>query len=367
MNSPKVSVIITVYNAERYLRKCLDSIVNQTLKDIEIICVDDQSSDKSLSILEEYAKKDNRIRVLTQDNAGAGAARNLGIRCAKGEYLSILDSDDFFELNMLEKAYLQAKTDNSDMVVFSCDFYDDTERAFSPCDYSIRQSLLPEARPFSALDVKKDVFRLFIGWAWDKLFRTRLVHEYRLEFQEQRTTNDMLFVFCALIYAQRISVMVDVLAHYRRSPGSLSVTREKSWHCFYDALLSLRTELKKAGLFERFERDFCNYCLNLSLWHLNTLKEPSYTLLYNKLREEWYEELGVTNHPREYYYNQQEYSQYQSICKHPVGWKPSLQEMPKMKRLKNGCIILRGWNCLIKNGFKYTINRVINKVFDRRG
>ena len=116
--TPKVSVIIPVYNVEEYLRECLDSVVNQTLKEIEIICVDDGSTDNSLEILKEYAKKDSRITVITQQNLHAGVARNAGLAVARGEYLSFLDSDDFFELNMLEETYEVAKTENSDLTFY---------------------------------------------------------------------------------------------------------------------------------------------------------------------------------------------------------------------------------------------------------
>ena len=107
--SVKVSVILPVYNASDYLHQCMDSIVGQTLKDIEIICVDDGSTDNSLDILKEYEQKDKRVKVIQQKNAGAGAARNNGLSIATGEYLSFLDSDDFFEPDMLEKAYEKAK------------------------------------------------------------------------------------------------------------------------------------------------------------------------------------------------------------------------------------------------------------------
>ena len=111
----KVSVIIPVYNVEPYLKQCMDSVVGQTLKDIEIICVDDGSTDGSLDILREYAAEDNRIQIIEQKNAGAGAARNNGMRHATGKYLSFLDSDDFFEPRMLEKAYDLAEKDQADL------------------------------------------------------------------------------------------------------------------------------------------------------------------------------------------------------------------------------------------------------------
>ena len=99
----KVSVIIPVYNVEKYLRECIDSILNQTLHELELICVDDGSTDGSLEILQAYEKKDNRVTVLTQHNQGAGAARNKGLQIAKGEYLSFLDADDFLHRVCLKK------------------------------------------------------------------------------------------------------------------------------------------------------------------------------------------------------------------------------------------------------------------------
>ena len=112
---PKVSVIIPVYNVGKYLRKCLDSVINQTLKDIEIICVNDGSTDNSGKILDEYAAKDKRIKVIHQENQGLGAARNVGIDLAKGEYIGFVDSDDWISTGFYEKLYETAKRENSDI------------------------------------------------------------------------------------------------------------------------------------------------------------------------------------------------------------------------------------------------------------
>ena len=128
----KVSVIIPVYNVEPYLKQCMDSVVGQTLKDIEIICVDDGSTDGSLDILREYAAEDNRIQIIEQKNAGAGAARNNGMRHATGKYLSFLDSDDFFEPRMLEKAYDLPEKDQADFVAYKSDQYHTEKKQFVP-------------------------------------------------------------------------------------------------------------------------------------------------------------------------------------------------------------------------------------------
>ena len=254
---PIISVIIPVYNAEPYLRQCLDSVTGQTLRDIEIICVDDGSSDCSPAILNEYAQADPRIIVMTQENKSAGAARNRGMAAARGRYLSFLDADDFFEADMLEKAYRSAEENRSDIVVFLSDNYIDTLGVYRFIPFTVREDLLPKQRPFAGTDLQKNAFRALMGWAWDKLFSADFVRSHGLRFQEQRTTNDMLFVFSAIVAARRISIVDQVLAHQRKGgSGSLSVTREKSWDCFYQALLALRQQLKDWDLYERFERDF---------------------------------------------------------------------------------------------------------------
>ena len=113
---PKVSVIIPVYNVEEYLRECLDSVVNQTLKEIEIICVDNGSTDNSLEILKEYAKRDNRITFIKQENSGSGTARNCGINIAKGDFIAFMDSDDMYPENKTLSTIYVKTTENNALI-----------------------------------------------------------------------------------------------------------------------------------------------------------------------------------------------------------------------------------------------------------
>lgn len=166
----KISVIIPVYNVENYLRQCLDSVINQTLKEIEIICVNDSSSDGSLAILEEYAAKDSRITVISQPNGGAGAARNNGMAHSHGKYLSFLDSDDFFEPDMLEEAWKKAEADAADFVVYRCDQYNTETQEYVPVPWTLRMKEVPPYSPFNHRQMTMNIFRVFIGWAWDKLY-----------------------------------------------------------------------------------------------------------------------------------------------------------------------------------------------------
>lgn len=314
METPKVSVIIPVYNAAEHLEQCVGSVMAQTLRSIEIICVDDGSPDNSLEILQRLQQQDDRIVVVSQENGGAGAARNNGLRHAKGEFLSFLDADDFFEPDMLEKAVEAAEAYTADFVVFGSDQYHMDKQEFVPVPWVMRVKDIPPYMPFSYRQLTDNVFKTFVGWAWDKLYCRSFVLEQELWFQEQRTTNDMLFVFSALVVAKRIAIVDQVLAHQRRGGSeSLSVTRERSWHCFYDALTALRQRIEKEGRFWELEQDYINYALHFSLWNLNTLAEPTKTMLQEKLCREWFRELGIAGKPESYFYNRGEYQQYKKL------------------------------------------------------
>lgn len=316
MEQIKVSVILPVYNAQNYLRQCMDSVLSQTLQEIEIICVNDGSTDDSEKILREYEAKDSRVHVMSQENAGAGAARNTGLRKAKGEYLSFLDADDFFEPDMLEAAWKKAKQGNAQIVVFGSDQYREDLEAFHSVSWTIRKHALPPYRPMNYRTFTENVFKVFVGWTWDKLFQRDFVLKHGLTFQEQRTSNDLLFVFTGLVLAERIEVEQKVLVHQRRNnPASLSNTREKSWDCFYHALTALRDNLKKFGLYEELEQDYINYALHFSLWNLDTLQGEKKKVLYKKLKKEWFRELGIAGHSKYYYYNQKEYVKFRKIMK----------------------------------------------------
>ena len=314
MNKPKVSVIIPVYNSREYIGHCLESLLHQTLRDIEIICVDDGSTDGSGDILEEYSRKDSRVIVLHQENAGAGAARNYGLRESRGKYLSFLDSDDFFEPEMLEKGWKTLVHFKADFVVLGSDMYFMDTKEYVQNPWVLHKNELPPYMPFKYRELTGNVFKTFVGWAWDKMYRKEFVLEHRLTFQEQRTSNDLLFVFSALVTAKRIAVNRRILIHQRRGGGkSLSVTREKSWWCFYDALLALRQRLYDENIYWELERDYINYALHFSLWNLKTVVEPTKTMIAEKLCGEWFDELGVTGKPKEYFYEEEEYREYLKV------------------------------------------------------
>ena len=308
-----VSVVMPVYNAEAYLDQALDGLLARNDLPIEVICVDDGSTDGSLDVLWAFAARDPRVRVVSQPNSGAGAARNAGMRLARGKYLSFVDSDDLFEPDMLSRAYVRARETDADVVVFRCDEYHEGTRTFAPTDWTINHDLLPAEEPFAASEVPCNLFKAFVGWPWDKLFRTDYIRSLGLRFQGLRTSNDLLFVYSALAKADRIATLDEVLAHRRMHAGSLSTTREFSWDCCHDALCALRRQLVDWGLFQEREQDFVNYCLNFTLWHLNSLEGEAYCGFYDKLKNEWLDELGVTGRSMDYFYKRDEYLQLEKL------------------------------------------------------
>lgn len=233
----------------------MDSIINQTLKDIEIICIDDGSTDKSLEILKEYQQKDSRIQILTQKNLYAGVARNNGLKIAKGKYLSFLDSDDFFELNMLEEMYNQAEKDNSDIVICGWYNYDNiSQKSLGAC--YINETFVKKS-PFSPLEVRDDLYRICKSNPWTKLFKRDLFTENNLQFENCICCNDMTCVCTALALAKRISILNKPFIYYRmKQTTNLTANRHKHGDAVRYAVNKLENNLKKYGLYETFVNAF---------------------------------------------------------------------------------------------------------------
>lgn len=220
-----VSVIVPVYNAGEFLGTTLDSILTQTLSDIEIICVDDGSTDNSREILQEAAARNPRLKIIRQANAGPGAARNAGMQAASGEYLAFLDADDLYEPDMLETMYRQARQFQADVVMCRCDYFSSSqnERHRAPDEREIPgEWLLRGFHP--AGDAAESLFQLCVGWPWDKLFRTEYVRAHGWDFPPLRNSEDGVFVYPAVAHAQAAGICERILVHHREHPGSVSKT-----------------------------------------------------------------------------------------------------------------------------------------------
>lgn len=210
MSSPQVSVIVPIYNAERYLSRCLDSLVNQTLKDIEIICIDDGSSDSTIDILKEYRRHDKRIKLIQIDNSGQSKARNFGLLQANGDYLAFVDSDDYINLEMLEKMYGAAVENNADCVV--CGLKVEYENAQ---DYTQGTISWGKAKHEGTSEICPDILKNLRTNVLDKMFRRRIITDNNILFPSGINLNeDGVFVWSSLPFCKVISFIKEDLYHY---------------------------------------------------------------------------------------------------------------------------------------------------------
>jgi len=282
MKCPKISVIIPVYNVEKYLKECLDSVINQTFNDIEIICIDDGSTDTSYSILEEYAKKDNRFVILKQENRGAGVARNKGIEVARGEYLYFLDSDDFIDCTLLEKAYIKIKENDSDICIFKTYFYNDkTKKITINWNWENKFDKVQGKKTFNAKIIPNEIFLIFTIPAFTKLYSKSFIMNNSIRFQEIKTCNDVFFNFYTLACANSISFLNEHLVNYRSAQiNNLTSNRARTIECIQLAFNLLKQKLIENNLFDMLQISYYKifaWCVDFEVSLLPT----------NELKKEW--------------------------------------------------------------------------------
>ena len=287
MSKPaKVSVVVPVYNVTRYLRQCMDSIVGQTLREIEIICVDDGSTDGSGAMLDEYALRDKRVRVIHQANAGAGPARNAGMALAAGEYLFFCDPDDWCDREMLRLMYAKAVETGSDIVVCGRTICDGvTGKTIGTRGFSGRIWALPQ--PFSAEDVGDVLFDFSPHMPWDKIFRRSFVVREGLSFQSLPRCNDVFFVDSALAAAGRIALVRRAPYHYRMGrPSSLQRGKDSHVMAVFEAMDALCRRLRQKELMETFGYAFLRTLIRSAAYNVRHLEEESNRLrCYGELRQ----------------------------------------------------------------------------------
>lgn len=213
----KISVIVAIYNSERTLRHCLDSLRDQTLRNIEIILVDDGSTDDSAQICDDYASLDSRFRVIHKQNGGVSSARQCGIDHARGKYVIHADPDDWVELTMLEELYAKAEETTADMVI--CDYFYNDEKQQIYC----RQC--PSA--LDHITVMKDMFKHLHGSCWNKLIKRDIYCKYNVKFpQNINCSEDLIFNVRLVANPIHISYLPKAYYHYMHEINSNLLTKK---------------------------------------------------------------------------------------------------------------------------------------------
>ena len=265
-NTPKISIIICAYNREEYLKRCLNSVKNQTLKNIEIICADDGSTDNTLDVFRKYANKDHRFKFFTQKNSGPGVARNKAIKMATGEYIMFLDSDDWIELNTCEELYKKVKLNDLDILLFLMKNYsEETGEYYEDSYYNLTP--IPddfENKVFSHENISNIIFSISIS-ACQKIYKRSLVK--KVHFAEKLLFEDNPFFWGVMLQAKRMSLLKKHF--YLRSRHTSSITSEYDNKYFDVIPISNKviSIFKELNLVNMYKYQLTNYKINyISQW-----------------------------------------------------------------------------------------------------
>jgi len=268
---PKVSIIVPVYNVEKYLRKCLDSLVNQTLKDIEIIIINDSSPDNSDLIIKEYEEKyPDIIKSYLKPNGGIANTRNFGLSKVTGEYFGFLDSDDYAKLDMFEKLYQSAKENDSDMVVSNFIWkYDDKE-------------VNHQEGPYKA---GKDVFEHIFTALWNKIYRTETIRQSQVLFPDGLRYEDTSFLYRIIPSIKTVSFVDEYFVYYVQRQGSITHTHNSRVKDMIEVFEGIIHFYKENNLYDEYRNQleyiFLKFFLGnsyLRACQINDKEDRKYTL-----------------------------------------------------------------------------------------
>lgn len=273
--NPLISIILIVYNSEKFLTQCLDSLISQTFNQIEIICIDDASTDQSVDIIQHYQNLDDRIRLIQLSQyRGANYARNRALKKAKGDYVAILDGDDFYEKNFLEKLYTQAEKTKADITFCGFNLFDDVLKKSEKIEWDINRKILPKDTPFF---ITPKLFNLIPSFVWNQLYRREFIQKNHLSFANVRSFTDVYFNKTALLKAERISYVDERLIHYRVNNLD-SISHNLTALDGIRTIYAVRKFLEAEGLYEKYQSSFFECCL-YEMNRIRNLLEPYRSLL----------------------------------------------------------------------------------------
>lgn len=256
MQQPLITLALSVYNVEPYLRQSLETIINQTYQNLEILCIDDCSKDKTYSILEEYAACDKRFKLYKQpSNQGLSVSRNRALELATGEYIIMLDGDDLFDLQMVEKAYNKAIESKANVVMWDyCVFYKD----------ETLPELLKRPSDLVGFDANNKVALLKRpSFMWVKLFRTEWLREIGVHFSPGLTKQDIPIWWQVVTTTEEIAIIPERLSYYRQNPQNTSSRKDKSVFSLAYVMDITGKYLKEKKLYDTYRNEYLRSSLQL--------------------------------------------------------------------------------------------------------
>lgn len=296
---PIASVVIPCYNAEHFVREAVASAQAQTVQDIEIVCVNDGSTDATSNVLREIADEDARVRVIDQPNGGEGPARDAGLCAATGDWIYFLDADDLMEPVLLEVAIGACESCGADLAVFRTVLLDAQTGEERVCTWSFDRSWTTEEW-FCPREHPVRLFNSFQNWVHNKLFRASFVRGHGLHMQHVHRTADLLFTCRALAEANRIALVDRPLHKYRvNNPQSAMQTSDSFPLDFYEGFVELRASLERAGTWDLYHDSFVNWAIEgvfINLRHTRSL--AGFLSIVDTMREEGLVRLDILDFPR---------------------------------------------------------------------
>lgn len=282
----KISIIICVYNGEKYIKQAVDSILAQSLKDIELVVVNDGSSDSTLDILNNY--QDKRIKIINQENKGLGASRNIGIKHAAGEYLGFLDADDWLVENMCEICYNEAKGNNTDITMFQIINYNEkTKETFESDWFNLKN--LDESfnnKVFSPQDTKDVLFDFSVS-ACQKIYKTSYLKEINAKFPEKIYFEDMPFFYHVYLNAKRVSIIRKHLYIRRKHDSSITEKIDEKYLDTVPAGQELFKRFIEGGFYEDYKYDLIAYKINGPRMALASIDKACQIPMFNLIKKDY--------------------------------------------------------------------------------
>lgn len=299
----KISVVMPIFNAYDYLRPAMDTVLGQTLTEIEIICVDDGSTDNTLEILKEYQAADERVRIVTENNAGPSVARNKGLVRARGKYVIFLDADDFYDATLLEKLYSIAERDSLDIAVCKFDIYNNRKSKYEDNIKSDHGEIFEDGKVVSHSECPDVILSCTTGYVWNKLFRREFLVEKEITFDpELRVFEDTHFVVSALSLADRVGKCFERLIHHR---VYFNQPRNKLFRKYYRQVpvvyAKIKEFLRSHGMYEPLSLSFLNLSSSRCYKIYNLLWSDAKEEFWDMLHNEYAEIFGWTKAEPEYF------------------------------------------------------------------